>query len=229
MKKLVSVLLTFTTILSMTATGSFALGEDKVVDNEWGDKTYYVSSEKLPEYMEGLKNEVNQCWQEHNDWFGSGSWKGNLVTIAPLITTILFYPFSYKAMKIYNRYKMKPIINAASSTSPDSAIAKIDDSLSWLQFFAIVMGGAATTLISLIISKNYSLIDKSCDCEHLKLNNEGIIENIAGYPDHHLWTYGVEITCEKDNLCYVNSQKYLIDIDDKLNMLPQLEYKGIGN
>lgn len=220
MKKIISLLLTITTVFSMAATTTFALGENKVVDNEWGDKTYYVSSEKLTEYMDELKNQVNQCWQEHDDWFGTGSWKGNLATISPLIITLLFYPISYKFMKIYNRYKVKPVINDASSAQSNTAIAKIDDSISWLQFFAMTIGGAATTLGSLIVSKKYSAIDKLCDCELLASRYKGIIRDFSEYdPSNRIWTDGAKIICQKDLPCHVNIQKK--------PLLPQLEYKGI--
>ena len=58
MKKLVSIGLSLAIAMSVCNTKTYAIGYNKVVDNDLGGKTTYVGSERLEEYMEKLKAEM---------------------------------------------------------------------------------------------------------------------------------------------------------------------------
>ena len=123
MKKLVSTGLSVAIAMSVCSTKTYAIGYNKVVDNDLGGKTTYVGSERLEEYMEKLKAEMNEVRKKYEDRYEIHPWKGFLMQLSPILLAIVFNISLGLAMKIFNiKFKSFPKTNQMGtiSSSPSS-------------------------------------------------------------------------------------------------------------
>lgn len=237
MKKIVSTILSVAVVTSVCTTKTYAIGYNKVVDNDLGGKTTYVDTEHLEEYMEKLKSEMEEVKQKYEDRYEIHPWKGALMELSPIILASIFNVSLGFAMKIFNyiRFKNSLKINSASfSRSSDTSAASSrevsptrvkfepkgfweDSSLSIFQTLLLSAISGFTYLLSLIKSNDYTPSTQSFEATNVWEKNGRILKKLTDAindPDLTVRLYGAEIICEPSTFldkiyksCQVNSQE----------------------
>ncbi len=97
MKKLMSLMLTLSIIITIFSSNVFAQGIDKIEYGKDGWKTVYVSSEKIDEFLKYISeaSEVDKCYENAKKLKP----KDVFTTLAPFVFPILSSLGSYKVMK----------------------------------------------------------------------------------------------------------------------------------
>lgn len=237
MKKILSIVLSVAIMTSACIKKTYAIGYNKVVDNELGGKTTYVDTEHLEKYMEELKAEMEKVKQKYEDRYEIHPWKGFLMEFSPIILASIFNISMGLAMKIFNyiRFKNSLKINptslassSGSSSSPSRATTPVhvrDDakgywensSLSILQILFLSAISGFTYFLSLVKSKDYTRLSQSFEATNIWEKNERILEKLTDAiddPDQTVRLYGAEIECQPATFldkiyksCQVNSQE----------------------
>lgn len=237
MKKIVSTILSVAIAMSACTTKTYAIGYNKVVDNDLGGKTTYVDTEHLEEYMENLRAEMEEVKQKYEDRYENHPWKGALMELTPIILASIFNISMGLAMKMFNyfRFKNSLKINSASfSRSSDTSASssrevyptrvKIEPKGFWedssLSIFQTLFLGAIsgfTYFLSLVKSRHYTPSTQSFEATEIWEKNKWILDDLSDAindPERTVKLYGAEIICEPcdfldkiNKRCYVNSQK----------------------
>ena len=212
MKKLVSIGLSLAIAMSVCSTKTYAIGYNKVVDNDLGGKTTYVGSERLEEYMEKLKAEMNEVRKKYEDRYEIHPWKGFLMYLSPILLATAFNVSLSFAMKIFNRARVK-----ARAKDKDKDKCDKDNSLSVLQTVVLGVVSGFSLFLGLVKSRDYTSLNQSFDATEIWEKNQWILEELTddiNNPDRTVRLYGAEIICEPcdfldkiNKRCWVNSQK----------------------
>ena len=230
MRKILSAFLMVVVTLQLSAMDVLALGKDEVV---WGkngkhSKTIYVSSEKLDDYLKGLQQEIDQCWNKYEYWHGENSWRDVLAIFSSIIVPPVLLTFcAYKIMKFFNRHTRKTVKETQSEPvieetedgkykvveKPVSTTEKKDDSLSLIQYVVLGLSMALGFICSDHLLGKFSPLKNFTICRQKELRNKEIIKfaEIRRLKDE-ADIYGIEVNCLKgdEGDCMTNSQKYLI-------------------
>lgn len=241
MKKIVSIGLSVAISMSVCTTKTYAIGYNKVVDNELGGKTTYVDTEHLEDYMKKLKAEMEKVKEEYENKYQIHPWKGFLMELSPILLATVFNISLSFAMKLfnYNRFKkslkVDPIDFASSSDSSTSSSRETtpvcvrnntkgfwkNSSLSLLQnlFLGVISG--VTLFLGLVKSKDYTPLSQSFKATDIWEKNKWILDDLTDAindPEQTVRLYGAEIVCSPADFldkinkkCTVNSQEYLFD------------------
>ena len=248
MKKLISIALSLTIAVSVAMSAymipSYAIGYNKVVDNEFGGKTTYVATEYLDDYVQELEDEMNEAKNKYMDKYHIHPWKGFLYEMFPIILAIAFNISLNFAVKIFNYIRLKKSLNANPQAPMPAEGLWEKSSLSFLQTMFLGVVSGATLFYGLVKSKNYSALPQLIEADDIWSKNDWILYNLKD-PDHpdfveSIRLYGAEIECHPmsfadkiNKQCHVNSQerffikgckRYDPDLADtipKLNYIPR--------
>lgn len=204
MKRIVSTGLSVAIAMSLCSTKTYAIGYNKVVDNDLRGKTTYVGSEHLEEYMEKLKAEMNEVRKKYEDRYEIHPWKGFLMYLSPILLATAFNISLSFAMKIFNRARAKD--------KGDK-----DNSLSVLQTVVLGVVSGFSLFLGLVKSRDYTSLNQSFDATEIWEKNQWILEELTddiNNPDKTVRLYGAEIICKPcdfldkiNKKCWVNSQE----------------------
>lgn len=196
MKKILSAFLMVVVTLQVSAVDVLALGMNQVMTDKRGGKTYFISSDKIGEYLEQLESESGACWQEYYDWHGETSWKGKLINLLPLGVTIGFSLFYFSFMKLYNRYKRKQLVDNTNTDVNDRVNNDVvDTSLSKLQIISYFLTLPILSVLAFNISRKKSDVSMAFNCDRIQSNNEFIVRAVREQ-ETEMKTYGLEINCD---------------------------------
>ncbi len=230
MKKLISIALSITIAVSVAMSAymipSFAVGYNKVVDNEFGGKTTYVATEYLDDYVQELEDEINEVGNKYRDRYHIHPWKGFLCQWIPILLAIGFHISLDFAVKMYNYIKLKNSLNANSQNPTSTKELWKKSSLSSLQKMFVGATSGIALFLGLVKSKINSPAVQNIDASFVFSKNYRIFSQLSD-PEHpdfveSIKTFGAEIICRpsfpRDKLymnCKVNSQEYLFDTNDE--------------
>lgn len=230
MKKLISIALSITIAVSVAMSAymipSFAVGYNKVVDNEFGGKTTYVATEYLDDYVQELEDEINEVGNKYRDRYHIHPWKGFLCQWIPILLAIGFHISLDFAVKMYNYIKLKNSLNANSQNPASTKELWKKSSLSSLQKMLVGATSGIALFLGLVQSKINSPAVQNIDASFVFSKNYRIFSQLSD-PEHpdfveSIKTFGAEIICRpsfpRDKLymnCIVNSQEYLFDTNDE--------------
>ena len=220
MKRFLSALLTLAVATNSITTSVAALGYNKVIDNKFGGKTTYVSSEHLDEYMAKLRIEMEKVKQKYEDKYEIHPWKGFFMELAPTaLATVLNISIGL-AMKIFNYTILKkslktnqphitssdgnsePMSRTVSPIPRDDAMAKgfwENSALSVVQILLLSVVSGFTYFLSLVKANNYTRMTQSFHATNIWEKNERILDKLTDAindPDQTVRFYGAEIICE---------------------------------
>ena len=230
MKKLISIALSITIAVSVAMSAymipSFAVGYNKVVDNEFGGKTTYVATEYLDDYVQELEDEINEVGNKYRDRYHIHPWKGFLCQWIPILLAIGFHISLDFAVKMYNYIKLKNSLNANSQNPASTKELWKKSSLSSLQKMFVGATSGIALFLGLVQSKINSPAVQNIDASFVFSKNYRIFSQLSDprRPDfvESIKTFGAEIICRpsfpRDKLymnCKVNSQEYLFDTNDE--------------
>lgn len=234
MNKIVSIMLSIAVAMLACNTKTYAIGYHKVVDNNLGGKTTYVSSECLEEYMKKLKAEMDEVRKKYEDRYEIHPWKGFLMELSPILLAMVFNISLGLAMKIFNiKFKsfpktnqMNTISSSPSSSSTSSAMTPVhienkasikerwnNTPLSTLQTVVLGVVSGFTSFLGLIKSKDYTRLSQSFEATEIWEKNKWILDDLTyaiNDPDQTVRLYGAEIICEPcDFLDKINKRCYI--------------------
>lgn len=222
MKKLISIALSLTIAVSVAMSAymipSYAIGYNKVVDNEFGGKTTYVATEYLDDYVQELEDEINEVGNKYRDRYHIHPWKGFLCQWIPILLAIGFHISLDFAVKMYNYIKLKNSLNANSQNPASTKELWKKSSLSSLQKMLVGATSGIALFLGLVKSKEYSPIVQKLKARLVFSKNYWIFSQLSEprQPDfvESIKTFGAEIICRPsfphDKLptdCIVNSQR----------------------
>ena len=230
MKKLISIALSLTIAVSVAMSAymipSYAIGYNKVVDNEFGGKTTYVATEYLDDYVQELEDEINEVGNKYRDRYHIHPWKGFLCQWVPILLAVGFHISLDFAVKMYNYVKLKNSLNANSQNPASTKELWKKSSLSSLQKMFVGATSGIALFLGLVQSKINSPAVQNIDASFVFSKNYRIFSQLSDprRPDfvESIKTFGAEIICRpsfpRDKLymnCKVNSQEYLFDTNDE--------------
>ena len=226
MKKLISIVLSVAMVISVCSMPSYAIGYNKIVDNDLGGKTTYVGSEHLEEYIKKLEDEMYEAKNTYMDKYHIHPWKGYLLEWFPIALATAFNISLSFAVKIFNYMRLKNSLNANPQAPMPAEGLWEKSSLSFLQTIFLGAVSGATLFYGLVKSKNYSASSQLIDADDIWSKNAWILYNLNDqeHPDfvESIRLYGAEIVCHPmsfadkiNKQCHVNSQEYFFDINDE--------------
>lgn len=200
MKKILSAFLMVVVTLQVATMDVLALGKDEVVWNSDGSKSTFISSDKVEDYIKNLELEISQCWAKRDNWNESESWKRILLDFAPFLVPTVFATIHINFMKfILNYAKRYRQHNNIVNSEIDSSVnieslppSKVEKALSILLTVGLFVGIPVLALISYYISRQYSDIAMTLDCDELQDHHKMIVQDLSFEKDKAL-TYGIEI------------------------------------
>ena len=168
MKKLISIALSVAMVISVCSMPSYAIGYNKIVDNDLGGKTTYVGSEHLEEYIKKLEDEMYEAKNIYMDRYHIHPWKGYLLEWFPIALATAFNISLSFAVKIFNYLRLKNSLNANPQNPIPAEGLWEKSSLSFLQTMLLGVVSGATLFLGYIKSKDYNnlsqLLDSSDIC-----------------------------------------------------------------
>lgn len=211
MKKLISILLALSIVINSVTLGIYAIGYDKIVKNEQGGETEFVSSENIETYMKKCLEKMEQVERDYMDKYEIHPWKGNLLSWSPIILAGLFNISVLLVMKIFNAIMLKR-----------ENIQGGDSSLSILQSVCFGIISGASLLYGLIKSNDYSKLNQHFNAERLweKYNHiRLLLQKRLDEPEYNTENlYGAVIKCWPSDFydkiytdCHVESQYRYFD------------------
>lgn len=241
MKKLISIALSIAMVMSVCSMPSYAIGYNKIVDNDLGGKTTYVGSEHLEEYIKKLEDEMYEAKNTYMDRYHIHPWKGYLLEWFPIALATAFNISLSFAVKIFNYMRLKSSLNANPQAPIPAEGLWGKSSLSFLQTMFLGVVSGATLFLGYIKSKDYNNLSQLLDSSDIWEKNRDIIKDLTeaiNDPEQTLRLYGAEIICIPMNFadklnkdCQVNSQKRFYIPGNKkydpilANTIPKLGYK----
>ena len=226
MKKLISIALSVAMVISVCSMPSYAIGYNKIVDNDLGGKTTYVGSEHLEEYIKKLEDEMYEAKNIYMDRYHIHPWKGYLLEWFPIALATAFNISLSFAVKIFNYLRLKNSLNANPQNPIPAEGLWEKSSLSFLQTMLLGVVSGATLFLGYIKSKDYNSVSQLVDADIIWSKNAWILNYLTNleYPEfvRSIQLYGAEVVCKPSDFsdklntdCHVNSQEYLFDVNDE--------------